>query len=307
MNGFGLNNKERFSENVRCNEIITLASLKKALLKNKIPSNSINNTMKTPKIILNAALLIGCLTLGFSEIVYSAGGKAGAPNPDFTKGGKKDENHDWNLGPTGARGWIFSSVGQTHEARQILVTKVAKGSPADGVLQVGDVILGVGEKPFEEDARILFAKAIGIAEVADSDGKMKLIRWRDGNTENVSLKLDAIGTYRSTVPYDCPKSDRIFEQGCKVIASRGLEKISMPNSLNALALLASGKKEYQPMLAEYAKKVSEYRVDSFASWFYGYAMLFLAEYVAETGDRTVSNSLEFVVHLDDGEHRADRM
>jgi hypothetical protein len=29
------------------------------------------------------------------------------PIPDFTTGGKKDESHDWLLGPTGLRGWMF--------------------------------------------------------------------------------------------------------------------------------------------------------------------------------------------------------
>ena len=68
--------------------------------------------------------------------------------PDFTRGGEKGESHDWNLGPTGARGWMYGWEGHTDEARQILVTEVAGRSPADGVLQAGDVILGVGGKPF---------------------------------------------------------------------------------------------------------------------------------------------------------------
>ena len=52
----------------------------------------------------------------------------------------------------------------TDEARQILITQVDAGSPADGVLAVDDVILGVGGKPFESDARIAFGRAITEAE-----------------------------------------------------------------------------------------------------------------------------------------------
>ena len=65
-----------------------------------------------------------------------------AANPDFTQGDKIPEgaNHDWTLGPTGARGWMYSNRMETSEARQIYVTKVDEGSPADGVLQPGDVI-----------------------------------------------------------------------------------------------------------------------------------------------------------------------
>jgi hypothetical protein len=48
--------------------------------------------------------------------------------PDFTKGESIPEgaNHDWNLGATGARGWMFSDRLVTSDARQILITKVAR-------------------------------------------------------------------------------------------------------------------------------------------------------------------------------------
>ena len=63
-------------------------------------------------------------------------------NPDFTKGGSIPEGakHDWNLGATGARGWMFSKKLVTTEARQIAITKVEKGSPADSILVAGDII-----------------------------------------------------------------------------------------------------------------------------------------------------------------------
>jgi len=32
------------------------------------------------------------------------------------------------------------------------------------------------------------------------------------------VKLPVLGTYSATAPYDCPKSRRILEQGCKVLA-----------------------------------------------------------------------------------------
>lgn len=210
-----------------------------------------------------------------------------SPNPDFTKGGQPDKFHDWNLGPTGARGWIYGRRGHTADARQILVTAVAKNSPADGILKKGDVILGVAGRPFDGDGRIQFANAITAAEERKSGGRLKLIRWREGETENVELKLAVMGAYSDTAPYDCPKSKKIFEQGCEVIAKRGLRGVSIPNDLNALALLASGRKEYRPMLAEYAGKVAEFKAVGFASWSYSYATVFLAEYVAATGDMSV--------------------
>ena len=213
------------------------------------------------------------------------------PNPDFTKGGQSDEFHDWTLGPTGLRGWIYGRKGHTADARQILVTKVAKNSPADGILKKGDVIMGVAGRPFDDDARIQFAQAITAAEQKKNGGVMALIRWRAGQTKKVKLKLAVMGTYSDTAPYNCPKSKKIFEQGCEIIAKRGLGNVSIPNDLNAMALLASGRKEYRPMLADYARKVAVFKVRSFQTWHYSYATLFLAEYVAATGDRSVMAGL----------------
>ena len=208
--------------------------------------------------------------------------------PDLTQGGTRNEEHDWTLGPTGMRGWIYSRKGQTAEARQILVTEVDKGSPADGILSTSDVIVGVGGHLFDGDARIQFAKAITAAEQEQTGGVLSVMRWRAGpSTTNVLLKLRVLGSYSDTAPYDCAKSKKIFEAGCQLIASKGLKDVSIANDLNALALLASGKEEYRTLLADYAKKVAEYKTDSMATWFYGYANIFLAEYCMATGDASI--------------------
>tara|TARA_R110002049_G_scaffold182485_2_gene350307 strand:+ start:37334 stop:39694 length:2361 start_codon:yes stop_codon:yes gene_type:complete len=211
--------------------------------------------------------------------------------PDFTQGGQADGSHDWTLGATGARGWIYAYK-HTADARQILITDVAKGSPADGVLNIDDVILGIESKPFDGDARIQFARAIMRAEKKDSRGVLRLVRWREGQTEDVEILIPVMGTYSDTAPYNCPKSHKIFEQGCEAIAKKGLGGVSIPSSINALALLASGKPEYRSELSRYARKVAEYRVGFFATWHYGYAMMFLAEYVMATGDDSVMRGLK---------------
>ena len=143
--------------------------------------------------------------LGLSDLSLAGPRGVKPPIPDFTQGAETDGSHDWTLGPTGARGWMYAWK-HTGEARQILITEVAKGSPADGVLQAKDVILGVGTKPFADDARIQFARAIAAAEQKDANGSLKLIRWRAGKTENVEIQLPVMGSYSSTAPYDCAKS-----------------------------------------------------------------------------------------------------
>ena len=247
------------------------------------------------KISRNSLLLLAAASFVVISTTpsHAAGGPAVKPMPDFTRGGTKDDTHDWNLGPTGLRGWVYGRQGHTAEARQILVTEVAKASPADGILNSGDVILGAGGGNFSGDARIQFANAITAAEQEKNGGLLRLIRWRDGTTEEVRLKLAVMGGYSMTAPYDCPKSKKIFELGCRAIANKGLEKVSIPNSLNALALLASGNKEYQALIDGYARKVAAYKLGplEFASWHYGYATLFLAEYAAVTRDPSAMEGL----------------
>jgi hypothetical protein len=230
--------------------------------------------------------LTSVLALAGGGLTAAAGGSGEVPPiPDLTRGGTKDDAHDWNLGPTGIRGWVYGRQGHTADARQILVTAVVKASPADGILNSGDVILGAGGGNFSGDARIQFANAITAAE--EKSGVLRLTRWRDGQSANVDLKLPVLGAYSGTAPYNCPKSKKIFEQGCQLIAKNGLGNADIPIHLNALALLASGNKEYHPMLAEYAKKVAASLHPGVWTWYYGYGNVFLAEYVLGTGDKSV--------------------
>ena len=125
-------------------------------------------------------------------------------NPDFTKGEPIPEGatHDWNLGPTGARGWIYSNKLETSQARQIMVTKVDPGSPADGILRPGDVILGAAGHLFKSDPRTELGQAIGTAEA--SSGRLVLINWRDGRRKRVTVKLPVLGRYAATAPFETP-------------------------------------------------------------------------------------------------------
>jgi hypothetical protein len=218
--------------------------------------------------------------------------------PDFTKGDTipAGADHDWNLGATGTRGWMYSDKMVTTDARQIYITEVERNSPADGVLAVGDVILGVGGKPFSYDPRTELGKALTTAETEAGGGNLSLIRWRAGKKEKVVIKLPVLGAYSATAPYDCPKSQRIFEQGCKTLAARvaapSYRQNPITRSLNALALLASGKSEYIPLVKKEAQWAADYSANSFQTWYYGYVIMLLSEYVMETGDDSVMPGLQ---------------
>ncbi len=224
-----------------------------------------------------------------------AAGSAKLTMPDFTKGDAvpKEANKDWNLGPTGARGWMYSDRLVTTDARQISITVVDKGSPADGVLAVGDVLLGAGGKPFSFDPRTELGRAITAAETEAGGGKIALTRWRAGKSEEVVVKLPVMGTFSATAPFDCPKSRRILEQGIKALAARVVapdyakRTDGIPRSLNALALLASGDAAHLPLVKREAQWAAEFSSKSMQTWYYGYVMMLLAEYITATGDESV--------------------
>ena len=231
---------------------------------------------------------------------YAIGGGQAAEVPDFTQGAKipEDAKHDWNLGATGLRGWMYCDKMVTSDARQIAITKVAKGSPAYGILEVGDVILGVGGKPFSYDPRTEMGKALTAAESEAGSGELTLSRWRAGSSEEVVVKIPVLGTYSPTAPYDCPKSKRILEQGCRELAKR-MEDPSytrrldpIPRSLNALALLASGQESYLPLIQKEVQWAASFKDEGMATWYYGYVMMLLAEYKIATGDDSVMPGLK---------------
>lgn len=242
---------------------------------------------------MNHTKIISSAVLGIFMLAapVSAAPKA-LPNPDFTKGEAipAEAPKDWNLGATGARGWMYTNKSTTTEARQIFITKVAAGSPADGILKTGDVILGIAGKPISYDPRTEFGKALTAAEA--KDGKLSLTRWRAGNTEEIALTLPVLGSYSKTAPYDCEKSKRILEQSCEALAKRmnapGYERENaISRSLNALGLLASGDSKYAALVKREADWAANYATDGYATWWYGYVSVFLAEYAISSGDKSV--------------------
>ncbi len=241
-----------------------------------------------------------------SLVVYAAALAAVVPvsaaeppaPPDLTQSVKVDRKQTYNLGATGLRGWIFtkpanffeSQQGRTTTAsRQILVTHVGKKSPADGVVNVDDVITGVNGKPFGDDSRKGIAVAIQDAEKVN--GTLKLTVWRGGKSQEVELKLRVLGTYADTAPFDCPKSKLIFDEACKALAKEKLND-DLWGAVNGLALLATGKEDYLPRVQEFARKLGPKTLklelrDGMVIWEWGYRNLFLCEYYLLTGDKEV--------------------
>ena len=236
-----------------------------------------------------------CAALLSSVTPTRAAGGEQLVMPDFTKGDAipAKAKKDWNLGPTGLRGWMFCDKLVTADARQIAITAVDKGSPADGVIAVGDVLLGAGGKEFAFDPRTEMGRAITAAESEAGGGKLVLTRWRAGTTEEVVIKLPVLGSFSGTAPFDCPKSKRILDQGLKALAVRvaqpdyGKKTDGIPRALNALALLAGGDAAHLPLVKREAQWAADFETDGYKTWYYGYVMMLAAEYIAATGDQSM--------------------
>ncbi|RLT12381.1 MAG: acetylesterase [Planctomycetota bacterium] len=243
-------------------------------------------------------LTVALIGFWLSGVAFAAKDKP--PVPDLTSGGTLAGDHDWNLGPSGLRGnmWAWSMV--TTDSRQIQVTKVDKGSPADGIVFVGDVILGTGSNMFTSDARVAFGHAITVAETEAVGGKLPLLLWREGTKMLVTVPLRVMGSYSEQTPFGgCEKSKKIIEMGVAHLAKHIGTSIS--EEVNALALLATGDKKYLPILTELARKVGPNNLTldddrGMVAWHWGYDNLFLTEYCLATQDKEVLPAIEAYSH-----------
>jgi hypothetical protein len=247
--------------------------------------------------------LLAALTMGLTSPLFSQ-------VPDLTKDTQSvDRKLTYNLGATGLRGWIYTKAANNLDAaqgrttlasRQILVTHVGAASPADGVMKLDDVILGVDGKPFGDDARKSIALAIQEAETEARGGVLKLTVWRAGQTQDLSLKLAVMGTYSDTAPWSCEKSKRILDSAIKVLEKETMEP-NWAGSIQGLALLATGKPEYLPKLRDFAHGLARENTDPDKkpagptwgdTWQMSYRLLFLCEYFMVTRDEEILPSIE---------------
>ncbi len=255
------------------------------------------------KTSIKTIVLLAALAFGIAHPLHSQ-------VPDLTKDAASvDRKLTYNLGATGLRGWIYTKAANNLDAaqgrttlasRQILVTHVGIGSPADGIVKVDDVILGVAGQPFSDDARKSFALAIQEAETDAKGGELKLMVSRSGTVEELSIKLAVMGTYSETAPWNCEKSKRILDGAIKVLEKEEL-KADWAGPIQGLALLATGKPEYLPKLRDFARNLAALPVDPNKkpsgptwgnTWPMAYQNLFLCEYYMVTRDKEVLPAIE---------------
>lgn len=265
---------------------------------------------------LHRTVFVALPILLFAMPAWSAPQSPAETVPDLTRKIDFERKGEYHLGPTGAKGWIHTPRNfMTLQARQILITHVKAGAAADGVLEVGDVILGVGNKHFTADARMAFGHAIDAAEQKENGGVLEVIRWRPekgatprrGSETKVELKLKVMGSFSDAAPWNCPKTKRIMADALKVLTE---QKDFGKFGASALALLATGEQKYIDRVRDYLHEVKWAKPDIELSledgglvvWAYGYQNLLLTEYYLLTGDKYVLPAIrEYSVKLSMGQ------
>ncbi len=192
------------------------------------------------------------------------------------------EHKEHHLGPTG----LFGVTSPTN----IKITKVQAGSPADGKIKVGDVIVGAGGAAFKENTRRQLADAIDQAETEQAKGALTLTLT---GGKKVNLQLKVLGAYSDTAPYNCPKTDAIIAQTADyLVKSRKFGRGSM--NIGLLGLLATGEQKYIDVVkgvmhqAPWAKPDIKLTLQGTSkAWGWGYTTMLLCEYYLLTGDEYV--------------------
>jgi len=170
------------------------------------------------------------------------------------------------------------------------VTKTQPNTPAAGKLDTGDVLLAVNGTSLEiQDPRHPLGFAINKAE--GRDGKMTFAIRRGGEKRSVTIQLKAAGSYSSTFPVDCKKSQRIVDETAAFILAQGGPGGGIEGNLEGLFLLSTGEKKYLPALRKYATALAAKDCGT-STWHIGYSGLFLGEYYLATGDKRVLPALK---------------
>lgn len=267
-----------------------------------IPLKSLKVNMKR---ILSLSILC-VLSLWFSASAYAEADKDYEyPGQDKAGGDAPDkEVPGWlvNLGPSGARAIITKN--------SFIVRYIFKDSPAVGRLNLGDEIVGVFGKPFNPnpvlagrfayDGPIMeFGQAIEKAE--GKDGKLILNVTRASKTVEVTINLEAIGTFSPTFPINCKKSELLRARALNYFVDHP-EADGACNTRSAicLALLSSDDPKHQASAKQRIQKwATELPNKVTWTWPAAYQLITLGEYYVITKDPSVLPTMKLdVEHLE---------
>ena len=198
-----------------------------------------------------------------------------------------------NFGPTG----IELSF---QPDRTLQVTAVHPGSPADGKLAKGDVIVKIDGQSAPEgewEKRDWLAAPITAAEAGDGIVRLD-VRGAGDSTRRIEVKIPVLGTYNEASPAQCAKTRKIMRAHADHLARlaaddagmRSLTSHNMHAAQAVLGLLATGEeRDLEVVRTIYQKRMSGFSGHDTGphSWHNGWQGIAVCEYYLRSGDRSV--------------------
>ena len=227
-----------------------------------------------------------------------------------TKQGPDAETGGWfiNLGITGVRAKL-----PEERPTEFDVVYIFEDTPAAGVLEVGDRIVGANDTRFAtphkfgygvgkfgyQGPMMDFASAL---EASQSTGTLDLLIVRKDTPQSVQLDVGTkYGTYGETYPFDCAKTDRVLAELLPYLAERQKDDGTWNNrphlnAFAALAMLGSGERQYRGHARKAARAFAQQTNDvidygGLDCWKYSLYGIYLAEYHLATGEKWVLDEL----------------
>ena len=205
------------------------------------------------------------------------------------------------------------------------VLRVEPDSPANGILQAGDVLLEVNGTRLEgkphlwftltPETRHLLGTALTQAEA--TDGKLTFKLLRSGAAKQVTIEISVLGPYSETWPLNCPKSDTFVKSASAAVRKHlrnadpeanpitesrvaGLQSVHAHKiigyCLAGLFLLSTENPDDLEVVRACLKRTTHELPDGrpMHTWIYAYRGLLLAEYYLRTGEDFVLPELQAI-------------
>ncbi len=231
--------------------------------------------MRTISSILCALAFSGARTTATAESFYQN------PNGLFSTrpSEKKSLQTIDRFGPVGI------GIELIQPAFTMRIKNVEKGSPAaqTGLLKKGQIIESInGEELADIDPRIQLGKILATAEASDGIVKFAL----KGESQPVTVKIPVLGTYNTTWPLNCRKSEKIVRQVADYLSqeknTKGLGDVGM------LFLLSTGEDKDLEVVRNWARNVKPHSYP----WYIGYGGIPLTECYLRTGDPVILKNIQ---------------
>jgi hypothetical protein len=168
-------------------------------------------------------------------------------------------------------------------------------------LQPGMFIVGVAGQPFTA-GYMMPLKQLGFAidGARKRDGGLDLNVLVGQEVQTVTVRLSNAPGFSSTFPFNCPRSEHIYDQVCQAISAEFQAKGSLPggpvtNSLAAMALLGhksdAGRKVVEPYIMGVAKSYASGENRQGSVWLLSYGGVMLCEYCLVNPDPVVAKAI----------------